>query len=70
MHEFEETGSTGDRVSHLQHRSVRPVKNVAAVSESVAEHSETSICCLSHSLDLSYDSLWRLLHKDLHLRAK
>lgn len=40
-----ETGSIGDRVSRLHHCGVHLVKNVAAVTDSLAEDSELSIRC-------------------------
>lgn len=50
-------------------RSARSVENIAAVAESVAEDREESIRHRSQQLGLSYATTWRILKKDLGLKA-
>lgn len=46
---------------------VRSAENIAPVSDSVAEDPALCIRCRSQSFGLSYASLWRILHKEVHL---
>ena len=48
-------------------RFARSVKNIAIVGDSVAEDSNVSIPLRSQELELSYGTLWSILHLDLHL---
>ena len=43
-------------------------ENIAIASESAAENSNVSIPGRCQELQLSYDTLWRILHLDLRLR--
>ena len=45
----------------------RSAENIAIISESVAEVSNMSIPHRSQGLGLSYGTVWRILHLDLHL---
>ena len=51
----------------VYHRFARSAENIAIVSESVAEDPNVSIPRRSQELGLSYGTLWRILHLDLHL---
>jgi hypothetical protein len=64
---FEETGAVTNIVRPVHHRFARSAENIAAVSESVAEDPNVSIPRRSQELGLSYGTLWRILHLDLHL---
>ena len=50
----------------MHHRLARSAENIAAVNESVAEDMNMSIPRRSQELGLSYGTLWRNLHLDLH----
>jgi len=63
---FEKTGSVTDIAKPVHHRNARSAENIAAVSESVADD-PISIPRRAQHLGLSYGSLWRILHLDLHL---
>lgn len=67
VNKFEQSGSVLDVRRAVHHRNVRSVENIAAVSESVAEDPNSSIPRRAQQLGLSYGSLWRILHLDLHL---
>lgn len=67
VRKFEQTGSVADIHRPTHHRNVRSHENIAAVAESVEEDPTTSINRRSQQLGLSYGSLWRILHLDLHL---
>ena len=54
-----------ERPAH--HRFARSAKNFAIVSESVAEVPNMLIPRRSNELGLSYGTLWRILHLNLHL---
>ena len=64
---FEKTGSVTDATTPAHHRKARSMENIAAVSASVEEDPNLSIPRRSQQLGLSYGSLWRILHLDLHL---
>ena len=51
----------------MHHRFARSAENIAARSESVAKDPNVSIPRRSQELGLSYGTLWRILHLDLHL---
>ena len=51
----------------MNHRFARSAQNIAIVSESVAEDPNESIPRRSQELGLSYCTLFRILHLDLHL---
>ena len=51
----------------IHHRFSRSAENIAIVSESVAEDSSVSIPFRSQELGLTYGTLWRIFHLDLHL---
>ena len=51
----------------MHHRFARSAENIAIVSENVAEDPNVSVPRRSQELGLSYDTLWHLLHLDLHL---
>lgn len=67
VNKFEETGSVCDIVRPVHHRNARSTENIAAVRESVAEERNLSIPRRAQQLGLSYGTLWRILHLDLHL---
>ena len=48
----------------VHNRFARSAENIAAVSESIAEDPNVTI---PQELRLSYGTLWRILHLDLHL---
>lgn len=50
-------------------RRARTEQNIAAVAQSVRENRQQSIRRRSQQLGLSYGSLWRILRKDLGLKA-
>lgn len=66
---FDETGCVTDKPKSGRPKTVRTNENIAAVSESVENEPTTSISRRSQELGISYGSLWRILHKDLHLHA-
>ena len=49
------------------HSFSRSAGNISIVSESVTEDPNVSIPRRSQELELSYGTLWRILHLDLHL---
>ena len=51
----------------MHHRFARSAENVAFAGESVAEDPNVSIPRRTQELGLSYGTLWRILHSDLHL---
>ena len=51
----------------VRHRFARSSKNIAIVSESVAEDANVSISCRSQELGLSYGTLLCILHLDMYL---
>ena len=51
----------------VHHRFARSAKNIAIVSESVAEGRNVWIPRRPQELGLSYGTLWRILHLDLQL---
>lgn len=67
MKKFEEVGNIGDKLNPMHHRDPRAAKNIAAVSKRVAEYLVMSIRRRSQHLQISYVSLWRILHLNLHL---
>ena len=63
--EFEETAVVTNIKRPVHHRFARSAKNIAIVSDNVAEDPNVSISCRSHELGLSYGILWRILYLDL-----
>ena len=66
MKKFEENGVVTNIEWYVHYRFVRTAENIAIVSESIAEDPNVSIPRRS-GLGLSYGTLWRILHLDLHL---
>ena len=64
---FEETGVATNIERPVHHRFVRSAENIAIINESVAEDPNVSILRRSPELELSYCTLWPILHLDLHL---
>jgi len=50
----------------VHHRNARSAENIAAVSKSVTDDPNLSIPRRAPHLNLSYGSLWRILHLDFH----
>ena len=50
----------------VNHRFARSAEIIAIFIESVAEVSNVTIPRRSHDLELSYSTLWCILHLDLH----
>lgn len=67
VRKFEETGSVIDIARPVHHRNIRSAENIAVVAQSVEEDPNLSIPRRAQHLGLSYGSLWRILHLDLHL---
>ena len=65
MKKFEETRVVTNIERPAHHRFTLFAENIAIVSESVVEN--PSILRRSQELGLSYGTLWRILHLDLHL---
>ena len=63
----EETGVVTNIKRPVHHRFTRSAEDIAVVSESVAENTNVSIPRHPQELWLSYGTLWRILHLDLHL---
>ena len=51
----------------IHHRFARSAENIAIVSKTVAEDPNVSIPRRPEKLGVSYSTLWRILHFDLHL---
>lgn len=66
---FEKTGSVLNIPTPVHTRPARSVENIAAVRDSVAESRTVSVRRRSQRLGLSNTSTWRIMSKDLHLRA-
>ena len=64
---FKETGVVPNIGRLAHHRFARSAENIAIVSENVAEDPNVLIPRRSQELGLSYGTLWRTLHLDLHL---
>ena len=70
MKKFEETGVVTNIESPMHHCFARSAENIAAVvSENVAEDPNLSIPHRSQELGLSYCTLWRIVHLNLHLHS-
>ena len=69
VQKFVETGSVKVERSKTYRRSGRSDENIAAVSVSVVEQAKTSIPHRSQQLNIPKTTLFRILHKDLHLKA-
>ena len=69
VRKFQETGSVKDRERHQYARAGRSDENIATVSDSVAEDPNMSISRRSQQLGLSESTVWRIMHKDLALKA-
>lgn len=67
IRKFEETGSVCDVVRRLHHRNARTPENIGAVGASVDDDPNLSIPRRAQVLGLTYGTLWRILHLDLHL---
>ena len=63
---FEKTGMVTNIERPMHHRFTRSDENIAIVSENVAKHPNVSIPRRSQELGLSCDTLWHILHLDLH----
>ena len=66
---FEETGVIINIERSVHHRFAHSAENIAIVSESVAKDTNVSIPRCPQELGLSYGTLWRILHLDLHLHS-
>ena len=67
VQKFEETGVIINIERPVHHHCFAcSAKNSAIVSESVAEDWNVLISHSSQKLGLSYGTLWRILHLDLH----
>ena len=64
---FKATGVVTNIEKPVHHRFARPAEYITILSESVAEDPNVLIPRRCQELGLSYDTLWRLLHSDLHL---
>ena len=51
----------------MHHRFAHFAENIPIISESVKRDPNVSIPRRSWELELSYGTLWRILHSDLHL---
>lgn len=69
VRKFQETGAVQDRERRQYARAGRSEENIGAVSDSVAADPNTSISRRSQQLGLSESTVWRILHKDLALKA-
>ena len=69
MKKFEETGSVHNKPPSGRPKTARSAENIAAVLESNANDPSTSTPRGSQELGIAQTSLWRILHKDLHLHA-
>ena len=65
--EFKKTGVVTNLERPVHHRFACSAEIIAIVSESVVEDPNVSIPHRSQKLGLSYRTLWRILHLDLHL---
>lgn len=66
---FEETGSVMDVKTPIRHRPSRSQENIDAVRESVEADPRMSIPRRSQELNIPKTTVWRILHKDLSLKA-
>ena len=64
---FEETGVVTNIERPVYHCFARSCENIAIVSESITEDPNVLIPHRSQVLGLSYGTLWRILHLDLHI---
>jgi len=69
VQKFQVTGSVHDGQRTGRFKTGRSDENIAAVAQSVAEELSTSIFRCSQELGLHKSTVWRILHKDLHLRS-
>ena len=67
MKKFEETEVVTNIERPVHYRFTCSAENIAIVSESVAEGPNVSIHRRSQELELSFGTLWRILHLDLLL---
>lgn len=66
---FEETGSVHDKPHPGRPKAENFAENIAVINESVETDRATSVRRRSQLLCISPTSLWRILHKNLHLHA-
>lgn len=66
---FDETFSLHDNLPPIRQRNVRTDETIAAVDESVRENRELSIRRRAQQLGLCASTTWKILRKDLGLRA-
>lgn len=69
VEKFESTGSVQNARTSTHTRSGRSTENIADVSDSVADQPNLSIRRRSQQLGISRSTTWRILHKDLALKA-
>lgn len=69
VQKFEVTGSVKNLPTPVRARSKRSVENIAAVRESVAANPKLSIPRRSQQLGIAQTTTWRILRKDLALKA-
>jgi len=69
VQKFQDTGSVEDKKREKYSRSGRSLEHIVVVRESVHEEPEMSISRRSQQLGLSESTTWRILHKDLALKA-
>jgi Helix-turn-helix domain (DUF4817) len=69
VQKFESTFSLQNVPVPVRQRNARSEENIAAVRESVANDPNVSIPRRSQQLEISQTTLWRILRKDLGLRA-
>ena len=67
LKKFKETGAFTNIERPGHHRFARSAENIAIVSESVAKDPNVDIPRRPQELGLSYGTLWRILHLDVHL---
>ena len=65
---FEENGVITNMERPVHYCFACFAENIAIVSESVAKDPNVSVARRSLELGLSHDTLWRILHLDVHLQ--
>ena len=69
MQKFEDTGVVTNIEGPVHHRFARSAVNIDIVNESVAEDPNVAIPRRPKELQLSYDTLYCILHLNLHLHS-
>ena len=64
---FEETGVVTNIERPVHYRFASSAENIAIINESIVKDPNASITLRSQELGLSYGTLWRIFHLDLHL---